>query len=306
MKNHSLLRSLLWAAPAASAYLILMPLAANDLDRRLGLVGILPCWTRTVSLVLIPPGATLALWCTWLFAIKGEGTPNPMFPPKLMVVEGPYRYSRNPMMLGAWLVGIGLAFALRSVTLLIAIFCLAIVGCLYVRQVEEPKLLLRFGEAYRNYKNSVTRWVWICSLLFVLFLPLSSVAQSGKENTRGSQAGPVPTVIVQIKLKPVVGNQWVEAFEKEIVPAIQEAIDNRDEITGYAYFENVVAGQPYDFVLIMQAKSFSFFDRRQYYPHYRALFRRLGPEKAGKLLADMDGWEEEVRVTLVRGYGSLK
>lgn len=149
-------------------------------------------------------------------------------------------------------------------------------------------------------------FAYVCSLLFVLVVPVSSAAQSAEQGIQWSQPGPVPTIIVQIKFKPAVGDQWVEAFEKEIVPAIQEAIDNKDEITGYAYFENVVVGQPYDFVLIMQAKSFSFFDRRQDYPHYRTLFHRLGPEKAGKLLADMDSWEEEVHVTLVRRYGSLK
>ena len=298
MKKTSLLRSFLWVAPAALAYLVVMPMAALWLDRHLALVNVFPTWTWILAVVLIPSGLTLALWCVWLFAKKGEGTPNPLSPPSQMVLQGPYRRTRNPMMLGAWLAGGGLAFALRSPSLLIAILFLVAVGALYVGSIEEPRLLARYGKPYRDYLRSVPRWMWICSLLCVFCLPSLS-AQNKQTEQLVPKAEPVPTVIVQIKFKPGVGDQWIEAFEKQIVPAIQEAVDKRDQITGCAYFENVVAGQPYDFVLIMQAKSFAFFDRRQEFPHYRALFHRLGPEKAEKLLADMDSWEEDVQITLV-------
>ena len=159
--------------------------------------------------------------------------------------------------------------------------------------------------ATRNGARPLPRRSAIAALFFLCFLfglPASS-AQAAEEQ---DQRQPTPTVIVQIKFKAGAGEQWVEAFEQQIAPAIQEAIDQKDEITSYSYFENVVSGQAYDFALIMQTKSFAFLDRRREYPHYRALFRRLGPEKAEKLLADMSSWEAEVHVTLVRGYGSVK
>lgn len=156
MNKTSLLRSLLWAAPAALAYLVGLPLAALWLDRRLRWINLL---TQILAIVLIPAGLTLALWCVWLFAKKGQGTPNPLSPPRQMVVEGPYRYTRNPMMLGAWLAGIGLSFAMRSLLLMVVVLGLVAVGSLYVRIIEEPRLLARFGEAYRNYQHSVPRWL---------------------------------------------------------------------------------------------------------------------------------------------------
>lgn len=121
-----------------------------------------------------------------------------------------------------------------------------------------------------------------------------------------AQSEPSPAVIVQVKFKPGAATQWKEAFEQQIVPAIREAIEQGDQIMSCRYFENLVAGQSYDFVLILEAKTFAFFDRRQPYPHYRALFRRLGPGEAKKLLATMDSWEADVRVTLVRSYGIPK
>jgi len=111
---------------------------------------------------------------------------------------------------------------------------------------------------------------------------------------------------VLIKCKPGTSRQWKEAFDKQIAPLIGEARENGEEITGFEFFENVVAGQPYDFVLIMHAKSFGFFDRPRLYPHYRALFRRLGQEQAARLLSEMESWESVVTVTLVRAYGAPK
>ena len=104
----------------------------------------------------------LALWSASLFAAMGEGTPNPLAPPVRLVIQGPYRYSRNPMMLGGWLAGLGLALALRSVSLLVAYGVIVVAGCCYVRRIEEPRLLLRFGQAYRNYMSHVPRWSRAC------------------------------------------------------------------------------------------------------------------------------------------------
>ncbi len=48
------------------------------------------------------------------FAVRGKGTLAPWDPPKHLVVEGPYRYVRNPMISGVLFVLIGEALLLRS------------------------------------------------------------------------------------------------------------------------------------------------------------------------------------------------
>ena len=50
------------------------------------------------------PGFVLAGWTTWLFVQKGEGTPAPWDPPRKLVVAGPYRHVRNPMISGVLLM----------------------------------------------------------------------------------------------------------------------------------------------------------------------------------------------------------
>jgi protein-S-isoprenylcysteine O-methyltransferase Ste14 len=104
-------------------------------------------------------GAVLLLWPMWNFSVQGRGSPSPADPPKKLVVEGPYRYVRNPMYLAAGLVLLG--HWLRSGSRSVLIYGLAVVTAfhLFVVHYEEPNLERRFGEAYRKYRASVPRWL---------------------------------------------------------------------------------------------------------------------------------------------------
>ena len=50
-----------------------------------------------IGLVLGVSGFAFAVWTVRLFRFVGEGTPAPWAPPKNLVVRGPYRHVRNPM-----------------------------------------------------------------------------------------------------------------------------------------------------------------------------------------------------------------
>ena len=63
------------------------------------------------------------------------------------------------MMLGGWCAGLGLALALRSPGLVAGCAVVIVAGCAYVRWIEEPRLLRRFGPAYRRYMDSAPRWI---------------------------------------------------------------------------------------------------------------------------------------------------
>src|SRR5947207_15499871 len=111
------------------------------------------------ALAIIAVGAALYLWCVWVFAVVGRGTPGPWDAPRRVVATGPYRWVRNPIYLAALLVVAGEAWLFLSLPLLTYAGCMAILFHLFVIGYEEPTLRRRFGNAYLDYRRSVSRWL---------------------------------------------------------------------------------------------------------------------------------------------------
>jgi protein-S-isoprenylcysteine O-methyltransferase Ste14 len=97
--------------------------------------------------------------CIWEFARRGRGTLAPVDPPRTLVVQGLYRYVRNPMYLSVTMIVLGEALLTGSRALLAywAVWFLA--ANLFVIGYEEPTLRRRFGPAYDRYRATVGRWV---------------------------------------------------------------------------------------------------------------------------------------------------
>jgi protein-S-isoprenylcysteine O-methyltransferase Ste14 len=94
-----------------------------------------------------------------LFATAGRGTLAPWDPTRRLVVAGPYRHVRNPMITGvlAVLLGEGLVLGSPGILVMAAIFFA--VNATYIPLVEEPGLADRFGDEYRAYSRNVPRWI---------------------------------------------------------------------------------------------------------------------------------------------------
>jgi hypothetical protein len=77
---------------------------------------------------------------------------------EMMLADGPYRRTRNPLYLGTILHIFGLAILMPPSG---AIFCVALIWLLNVRLAlaEEPFLTERFGEAYVQYRKAVPRFL---------------------------------------------------------------------------------------------------------------------------------------------------
>ena len=108
---------------------------------------------------LILAGLALFVSTVRLFAGAGQGTLAPWDPPTKLVVAGPYRHLRHPMITGVAcvLAGEALVFGSTGLATWLAIF--VAVNAIYLPAVEEPRLVRRFGEDYRQYMKRVPRWL---------------------------------------------------------------------------------------------------------------------------------------------------
>ncbi|KPK91016.1 MAG: hypothetical protein AMJ88_14815 [Anaerolineae bacterium SM23_ 63] len=104
-------------------------------------------------------GLTLSSWCVALFINAGEGTPAPWDPPKKLVIRGPYRHVRNPMITGALLMLAAEAMLFRSWPIATWMMIFFVGNAVYFPLSEEKGLEKRFGHDYRVYKAHVPRWI---------------------------------------------------------------------------------------------------------------------------------------------------
>jgi protein-S-isoprenylcysteine O-methyltransferase Ste14 len=121
-----------------------------------------PPWSIVVSfsgLVLVVMGLILFVATVRLFSQHGEGSIMPWDPTQRLIVRGVYRYVRNPMHTGVFLVLFGEGLLLRSTWLLVLVAAIVVLHLFYIPLSEERGLEKRFGEAYRGYKRNVPRWI---------------------------------------------------------------------------------------------------------------------------------------------------
>ncbi len=108
--------------------------------------------------VLIAFGLFMLVWTVVLFDRVGEGALAIGSPVKL-VVSGPYRHVRNPMMTAVFCMQLGTAIAWVSPWLFGWFALFFTVVLIAIRFVEEPHLRRRFGEDYYVYRRHVPRWI---------------------------------------------------------------------------------------------------------------------------------------------------
>src|SRR6187397_2097778 len=87
------------------------------------------------------------------FASEGQGTLAPWDPPRQLVVRGPYRRVRNPMISGVVFVLFSEAAALVSRPHAAWALTFLAANAVYIPLLEEPMLQERFGEPYAEYRR---------------------------------------------------------------------------------------------------------------------------------------------------------
>jgi protein-S-isoprenylcysteine O-methyltransferase Ste14 len=156
--EHSEARRMAAMVPLGPVFLGLLPLIVAGvgprIDRRLGLppVGIRRV-NRTLGGLLTVVGFSLGFWSVTTQLDRGRGTPLPMMPTQQLLTDGPFRYCRNPMTLGAILAYLGIAVAARTAAGTALVLTLAASLLAYLKCLEEGELAERFGEPYLAYKR---------------------------------------------------------------------------------------------------------------------------------------------------------
>ncbi len=121
-------------------------------------LAILPALPVQVAAIFLGVGVLLAAWSNVLFR-QSHTSMVPVKPTTALVMRGPYRLTRNPMYLSLLCVYVGVAlwFGIGWALGLAPLVVLAVQRLAIAR--EERYLEQKFGDAYRQYRAHVRRWI---------------------------------------------------------------------------------------------------------------------------------------------------
>ena len=112
-----------------------------------------------IGFIILPIGLFWAMWSNYSIYKIGEGSPVPTKDTETqkLVVIGPYKYTRNPMIFGYALFWYALGFFFNSIFLTLGFTTIIIVALIaFVKLWEEKNLEERFGHEYIEYKRRVS------------------------------------------------------------------------------------------------------------------------------------------------------
>ena len=79
-----------------------------------------------------------------------------------LVVTGPYKFTRNPMLFGTCVFYYGIAVYLNSPGAAVLVTLFMTFMLIFVKKTEEPRLLSDFGTDYEDYRRRVSMFVpWL-------------------------------------------------------------------------------------------------------------------------------------------------
>ncbi len=113
-------------------------------------------WPLSALLILV--GIGIAVSCSRLFK-KAQTNIAPSKTTSHIVTTGIYAFSRNPIYLSFIIAGVGIAFAVNSLWIVLMQIPVVLIIRKFVILKEEHYLEGKFGDEYRNYKLNVRRWI---------------------------------------------------------------------------------------------------------------------------------------------------
>jgi protein-S-isoprenylcysteine O-methyltransferase Ste14 len=112
-----------------------------------------------LGVVLMTAGVALPLWAGALFWRGGATFIPQATDHNRLVVDGPYRFTRNPMYLGLTLVTLGIAVSNGAWPMLLSPIAVAVAFNLVHIPYEEAAMRRAFGAEFDDYARRVRRWI---------------------------------------------------------------------------------------------------------------------------------------------------
>jgi protein-S-isoprenylcysteine O-methyltransferase Ste14 len=131
-----------------------------------GVLSWLYPWRALVDLQVVWLGVGLAvlgfglsLWAFLLFRREGTEINPTSETNKVLVAQGPFRFTRNPMYLGLTIFTLGIALWVGAVPMFaVPLLVFATANWVHI-PFEEAKMRRQFGAAFDEYRHSVRRWI---------------------------------------------------------------------------------------------------------------------------------------------------
>ena len=114
-----------------------------------------------VSLPILIIGLFFVIWSNIALFRIGKGGPadgfNIAISPRTekLVIAGPYRYTRNPMVFGAFATYFSIGIYLNSLICLMVLILSLFLAIKYLKLTEEKRLYKDFGDEFLEYKKNV-------------------------------------------------------------------------------------------------------------------------------------------------------
>ena len=118
-----------------------------------------------IIMLLLVIGLIYGIWSVIIQNTVGQGGPleigNIEISPKTknLVVSGPYKYTRNPMLFGTLLMYLAFALFINSITSVVLVSAIFAFMLTVVVKMEEKRLLKDFGDQYKEYQKTVSMFI---------------------------------------------------------------------------------------------------------------------------------------------------
>ena len=118
-----------------------------------------------IIIILLVMGLIYGIWSVIIQNTIGQGGPveigNIEISPKTknLVVLGPYKNTRNPMLFGTFLLYLAFALFINSITSVVLVSAIFIFMLTVVVKMEEKRLLKDFGNQYEEYRKKVSMFI---------------------------------------------------------------------------------------------------------------------------------------------------